>query len=287
MTRFIIICFFIVSNFSLKAQIETFNLDFEEWIDSTMHSDSINFANYSDIYIENPFSGQLKNWENRGISLKRTTDATSGLYAALIHQWYSFVPGEVQMGNCNIGTSWHRKYCKNYLNERVEKVSGHYKYIPDTDTSIAKCQIILWKKSAILGVLDTLYNIDYFFAPSSEYTYFEIPIIYQDSVTIPDSLHISFRTHNKFKGGIQGPIICTGNKVYCNFLFIDDLKISIASTKVQEPIFDGQKLSVYPNPCSQYFSLKSIGDLENVKINIYNIFGKNVKVIEQSSSAQK
>lgn len=290
MRKIILLTAYLFSFWGLTAQTENWNLDFEEWVDSTLVNDSITFTWNAMALIENPYYGGIKNWAQLGTwgSTHRTTDAISGQYAVVVHQWYGGVAGDIQLGSCHPGYMWNKKYCKNAISQRIDKISGYYKFLPDKggDTSIAKCQIILWKTDTVTGVLDTLFIKEYFFAPVSVYTHFEIPITYPNPLIVPDSFNISFRTHNQLAGGGLGPYVCNGIKNYCNYLYLDGLKVStISSTK--DELDEYHNVNVYPNPCSGFFYLEGFSFTDTSVMYMYNVFGERVKTQTIDNESQK
>lgn len=279
MKQYLLIFIALVLSWQAKSQNEYLNLGFEEWVDSTLVEDSLTFTWNAMATIENPYRGSAVNWTSLG-PLYRTSDAYTGQYAAMVHQWYAGVAGDLQLGICEAGTMWNKNYCKNATSKNIHEISGYYKFWPDTDSSIAQCQIIIWKVDSINGGFDTLYSKIHYFEPATEYTYFNIPIEYQDSVVKADSFNISFRTHNLFAGGIFGPYSCKGLKSYCNYLFLDDINIKTILSSVNNQ--NKNDMTVYPNPCKAYFNFRCSLFSNDMKIIIYNVLGE--RLIEQRLS---
>lgn len=83
-----------------SAQTEDWNLNFEEWIDSTL-APADHLFNGMDFNIELPYNGDLKGWT--GLSgMLRTNDAIEGNYAVVVHRWYNYVDGLLALGNCDL-----------------------------------------------------------------------------------------------------------------------------------------------------------------------------------------
>lgn len=255
-TLFLTIFMIFISGGTIEAQADSLNLDFEEWVDSTLVNDSTLFALTEVHKITDPYKGSynnsLKNWSAQG-PLYRTSDAVSGAYAAVISQWYSNVAGDLQISTCDAGTMWYKKYCKNYFPTRPSTISGVYKFISE-DSASAYATILCYRSNN--GQLDTIAQTIFYFEPSTEYQPFLIPLSYTDTVSHMDSIHISFRTHNKFLGGPLGPRLCAGFAPLCNFLYLDNLKLN-PQTSALTQIRNNPIISIYPNPVK-----------DNVQVNI-------------------
>ncbi len=248
-TVFLLLFISLVSSTIVQAQTDSLNLDFEEWVDSTLVNDSILFTLTEVHKIIDPYKGyynnSLKNWSAQG-PFYRTSDAVNGNYAAVISQWYSNVAGDLQIGTCNAGTMWHKKYCKNNLPIRPNTISGTYKFISE-DSASAYATIICYRNNNGTGQLDTIAHTVFYFEPTNVYQPFTIPLSYIDTVSQMDSIHISFRTHNKFLGGILGPRLCADFFPLCNFLYLDNIKLNY-QTSITDNIDNNLKVSIYPNP---------------------------------------
>lgn len=223
--------------------------------------------------MEHPYKGALENWSGLGLGIHRTTDAHSGNYAVLIHQWYSLIAGMLQMGECKIHSMWDEKRCKNKVNIPIAKLTGRYKFLPDTDSSYAECQVLFWRINSQQGQLDTALWIRYQFQPVQTYSYFEVPLDPEGAIGVPDSISILFVARNKAAGPHQGPIICSALNSMCNFLYLDDLQFLPPETGIKE----AGKVTpwkIYPNPASNRLFLEDL-DSENIdSIMIFDLLGK-------------
>lgn len=238
---------------SMCAQIQ--NPGFENWDTTFVHSSDYILE---EVYNFNePLSGVASNWfELYTHGNCRTSDANSGDYAFIVHNWYSY-------GKGYINQSSPIDYRPNYLN-------GYYKYngevYPETD--LMARGFVEVSLTSVLG--DTIgYSKQYLYTISN-YTAFEVPINYYNSET-PDSIHIRFGSAEQD----------CGNNLVCNLLYIDDLDLAQNSILSLDES-SRSSLKVFPNPVSNQLTIDS---QEEEAIMVFNILGD--KVLEQQKNTDK
>lgn len=247
---------------AMMAQSEEWNLDFEEWTDTTLRSTSEYFSMVDGHDIETPFTGMPYGWSTSS-SQHRTTDALSGQYALVVNKWYFGSNGFVSLGDCN------RAYtpCLNEINSRVSQIAGYYKYFPDNNLN-AKATWIGFDQN-----LDTISYHQFTFEDSEEYTYFELPISYLDTSQLR-----YFQFFISSPDIASQPTICEDGKKYCNFLYLDNIEIGLVSSN-SDFNFDDNDVRVYPNPANDFIYIDDPGLIHD--LNIYDIYGRRLR-FEQS-----
>ncbi|MCB2221448.1 MAG: T9SS type A sorting domain-containing protein [Bacteroidetes bacterium] len=156
--------------------------------------------------------------------------------------------------------------------EFPKMVSGYYKYSPvGLDTALAG--LWLYHYDAGTGVTETLQETVIRLPPVSDYTYFELPVLYYN-VPVPDTINIAFAPSN-----YEGTFIGLGST-----LLVDDLEITYQPfvTGTNENI--NQQPIVYPNPAHRQVNLNLKGWLDQeLTITVTDITGQTVYYHHQAS----
>jgi hypothetical protein len=211
-----------------------------------------------------------------GQSTVKTTQSHSGNYAILFQTAINsgdtvngFIFSSDSVGSFGLS---HGFACSS----RPSALSGYYKL---NLTGGDSAGILLFMSKWNGNHRDTLVNKTFVFSTNiSSYTQFNIPITYSSS-QFPDSAIIEV--------GIIGPagkVSHVGTQ-----LFLDDLTFSgSVPAGIKEINSDNELISFYPNPFSDkaVVDINNTVNLNNTRLVIYDITGKEVKKIDQIHSRQ-
>lgn len=227
------------------GQVEDWNLDFEEWVDSTLASDQGSFAEVG-FPIDSPYIGELMGWSGAGAGIHRTNDAVSGDYAVVVHRWYNYINGRLSLGSCDL---YQNQACKVNYTTPFQKVKGFYKYfVTDTSSTMGSNAVMDLVISGIANgsYYDTIACTTVHFEPQNEYIFFEAPIQYYFDDFQMDSLSLVFSS----KG------IALSTMPIHNFLFLDKITLEL-STAVQNQNSETATVAIRPNPTKNRFMIDS------------------------------
>lgn len=225
--------------------VEDYNLDFEEWVDSS-------FIN-STVGIEPPFEvegralGRMKKWGNYGQGL-RTTDAHSGNYALVLSDWYGTREDYASLGEGSLPSINTCLGCGAPIDFRPLLLKGYYKFallggVP-SDSVTGGIEVYMTRYDSILLKRDTI-GEGAIVLPStpSDYSMFEMPIDYSAQDLTPDTifLKVSLAAASSAQG------IGCGN---CMYFYIDGLELlenatSTGATQTRN------NLNISPNPAKE------------------------------------
>ncbi len=246
----ILIIFCLSSTISFAQETPDYNLDFEQWVDSSMRDLHISIFN------GNAKKGYLKGWFEHGFKV-RTTDAVHGDYAMVIYDWYGLNYDYIVLGERGIYVPRTGECvdCGTSINFRPEEISFAYKGILnedatiDEDTVVGFVNVMLTKYDSVNGQRDTIGIGKINLYPTSDtYKTYSFPIQYT-SHGVPDSII--------FYIVIQIPFIGGRNCNSCIFLFFDNFQFHRKGTSIISPD-EKSLLHIYPNP------------LDKSELNIYN-----------------
>jgi hypothetical protein len=194
------------------AQTDSLNLNFEEWISSSLEKDN----NLSSTHvIENAFIGMPKKWTAIKYAVHRTTDAHEGNFAIVSHIYYGLAKEKLKL---SINS-----------NKMITSLEGYYKYYPTkdhlfpNDTPFAIGEVLITE--TINNKIDTIGINKIFFNPSDTYKKFDIKPNYSKKTSGNINIFLSFYT------------TCTDycpNYSDCIFLYLDALKLNFEFTKSSE-----------------------------------------------------
>lgn len=251
----------------LKAQMDLPNPGFEEW-------DSIpGLRPYWEPKYYNSKCGAFQN-SNR-IYIFKSTESHSGNFSLLLtpaidsNETFTNYNSWIQLDslkNRQIELNTQPNYFSLPLIGLPKKVSGWYKYIPDTTTyfpSIAFTPGLVLNTGVEYNGTSTFCGRAAigFLEPQGEFTYFSVPVNDECPPFTPTfySLFINFPSKNK----LMNP---------AGKLWLDDLEIEYETTSV-----DGRKKNsfvVFPNPGNQ--EIRIVGLSGNEKISLQNGQGKTL-----------
>jgi len=222
------------------------NGGFEEWGDTgpTWYPDEMVINNIPDAAWGVPT--KWKGVDYYGVA--RTSDAYSGAYSLILHNWYNYANQSIS----------HKQAIQNIPNA----ISGYYKYIADENEGIYPVglgQVIITN-----SLEDTISLTNFTLDTTSVYQYFEFDLDQTTNAT-PDSIEITF-TNVEYGFG------CTGLTLnVCNFLYLDDIQLSftIGNTPID---LSSELIKLYPNPSSEYIHLDT--DENEFHIKVYDMKGE-------------
>jgi hypothetical protein len=201
------------------------------------------------------------------LSAFKSTDSFSGNYALELHNIQ--MPGDQVMGFVTNGFWGDFGPAGGMpVDGNPMLLTGYYKYFPDgPDTALAGITSFYYDETGDSTVL--LEQIMIKLSPSDEYTYFEIPMLYNAS-PLADTLNITFAS-----GNLAGDTNYVGlNSV----LYIDSLNLEYYPVSVGPEYFSEQDLKVYPNPAGDFLQIESILAMKTLRI--LNNLGMTVFSIE-------
>lgn len=210
------------------------------------------------------------------ITVFRTDDAHSGSYAArLVSENFPLIPNDVfipgMLGTCKMVMTESRALLGRASTSRPVKLSGWFKSMPvngDSTTAV----ILVSKWNAATKHRDTLgFGEVVFTDPVETYTQFEIPVVYTDLTTTPDSLTILCVASAGFSAvnlmGGQGQVGST--------MYIDDLMLEYAAG-IPQVLMPEVKVVISPNPARDVLNVQLDRTVDQGLFTIYDISGKRV-----------
>lgn len=263
--------------YTLKAQ--DYNLGFENW-ESTLQPvqnvpDSCSLPADASFH---PSGSRLSGWSvNNGVL--RTTDAHSGNYAAVVSIWYSNTTGKLISGQCGEVSTIGYSPCKHHFSSRIYGISGYYKYMIDSFTprdvqnTKAVAYIKTYKKDPADQSLAVLSFDSLVFERAGTYQPFQLPVVYMDSTSMPDSVSIWFESQNNATGAVT----CS----YAHFLYLDDLNFHFSPMPVgvRKPALK-KKVNIYPNPANGTVHLEYGNELQVDSIWLSDLSGRKIKIFD-------
>lgn len=240
------------------AQAQIKNADFENW--TNLHEHVYETEMIDSHNVENPQHGDIDDWTySFDVGISQTTDAQSGNYAAILHNWYNYAQ-----------TSLHTR---DSISDYPSEISGYFKYIGDPFSS-GTMNVIVVNTAG-----DTMVNVTEYFAGATEWTSFTTSLT---PVTLPilpaDSIFITFK---------NSELSCQGNMMTCNLLYLDALSLNASSLSIQAT--EALELTVFPNPTDDVLNIRfdAANANNNVEILFFDNAGKQVhqQFTEQSETS--
>jgi hypothetical protein len=259
------------------AQQADYNLDFENWDQTSLESDAAMFGAFPKMHrVANPYRGNLSYGWVSNVKVWRTTDAYSGHYALVLNQWYNGVKIWCFLGDCS--NNRYTDSCLISLPRKIYGVSGYYKFYRDS-TAIGKAKFTLttYKIDTVTHQLKILSKDSILFTPQTTYTYFNMYVHYSDTAQLPDSVAGRF--------DVSGPFSINP---YNNFLYLDALQLHNApynAAGFTSFNSDNQTWNIYPNPAKTLLYLEHSSSQEN-KLMMYNAAGKKMMEINWPQTRQ-
>jgi Secretion system C-terminal sorting domain/Putative carbohydrate metabolism domain len=193
----------------------------------------------------------------------RDSTARSGNYALTLSRWYSIIFDAIKYSDA--------------IQSRPNSFKGYYKYLPGelregsfspTFDDEAFVLVYLTKSNTITNQKDTIGRGKLDLIGANNYTLFEVPINYTNSMLTPDSITIVIAPT---KYGGRG--FCWGN---CSWLTIDDVELSNDIVSVEQTT-PNSAIKVYPNPTAHSFNIDFETGIElPLNFQITTILGQNL-----------
>jgi len=233
----------IVSTF---AQVT--NGDFENWNTVTDPTWPIEMTDSHSV--ENPMRGLINDWSVDYIDgLTRTTDAHTGSYAAVLHNWYNYAETMITY--------------RSSISYYPTNLQGAYKYVSGDAGAFGTARVVV---KSTMG--DTIINEAINLGVSEQWETFDYSLSQIMSTVDPaDSLIIQFRNSEQS---------CVSNIMTCNLLFLDNITVTNGPLNVNE--LNTIEFNVFPNPSDGLITIK-VENNEVMKIEIIDLLGKTVQEI--------
>ena len=208
-----------------------------------------------------PVAGFPYEWtQSDEFGVTRTTDAHSGNYSIVLHNWYYYSNAYIEYKK---PVAFTPKY-----------ISGYYKYIPRADEgepAIGLGRVVLFNAQG-----DTLSDTEFFLDSVSTYQHFQFALN-------PVSNGAVAEVWVQFKNAVYGLGCWQPSQPICNFLFLDDIQLTETSTTGIEAV-SKPSFSVFPNPCVNRLLVKT--ELSSFQVEIWDSLGtqmlvqKNARVLD-------
>jgi hypothetical protein len=244
----------ILQLFCYLATSQIINSDFEYWTDLKDHIYQEGFEIYN---IYNAKTGKLSGWNYNGheFGIAISEESVSGEKALIIHNWYSYAPGEATY--------------KFKPSELPSKLIGYYKFYQQepfrsSDDSRATIAVNYFDE-----LNDTLHHQIHYYEGKDEFTKFEIPIDFDGDLSKVDSISFVFRNSINLMCGDVGEWADI-----CNLFFIDNLSLNFEPNSVEN---SSNNYNIFPNPANDFINIKT--DKKIIDIELYNNY-ERIKVLK-------
>jgi hypothetical protein len=241
------------------------NNDFENWVTEGDYEIPEGYET------SNEASAQ---WENT-LTLEKTDDAYSGDWAVKLtakNLLLGFVsPGFLTTGRFefDLFSQDAELFGGTFFPYRPEKISGHYKYFPSTESDKCVVGAFLLKYNGN-EISDTVGYAEFYGTDTvSEYSFFETNFQYSSSET-PDSLQLTVISTD-----FEAPVPESQ-------MFIDNISIEMPTGQKIDMINKGTE--IYPNPSAGIIHIKNS---ENALISIFSMDGKLVHTSQAKSNLHR
>jgi hypothetical protein len=259
--------------FQVNTQAQSIpNNDFENWTPSGKPA-PFNWEEPTDWISTNSLT------EFTFAGVKKTTDAYVGSFACQL--WSVNISGGWPSAICNgtpnlIGSPFSDPSIDiitggTPISSKPNKLIGYYKFDNNDLTDSAYAIVILKKYNTTLNKVDTVGMGDFLFSEKSTFTKFEMTINDLMPTVTPDSIVIAFYSTDPKKPKAPN-FPATG-------LIIDSLGLGFAPNSVKDLENANIEANLYPNPANDLLVIDWEGR-ETYEINVYNILGQSVKVVE-------
>jgi hypothetical protein len=209
-----------------------------------------------------------------GAGVTKSTDSHTGSFAAQLESVISFNGDSICLLTNGTLDGEEGPTGGMPVFEFPKLVSGYYKYSPvGMDTALAG--LWLYHYNAGTGITETLQETVIPLPPASEYTYFELPVLYYD-IPVPDTINIAFAPSN-YEGGYIG---------LGSTLLVDDLEITYQPfiTTIDEK--QDPQPNLYPNPAYSQININIEGWLnQKIAVEVSDIRGKIIYRTQERATA--
>ncbi len=233
--------------FSSFSYGQLHNSDFEDWSNINQHV--YDYEMVDSHLVADPFHGFLTNWAfDYDVGLCQTTDAFTGNYAAIIHNWYSYAQTKL--------------IYRDSFSFYPEHLTGAYKYVDAVPGSVGTAHVIV---KSVAG--DTIINNVHSFGMETQWTAFDFSLTASSMTSDEaDSIIIVFDNSD---------VNCQ-TMMTCNLLFLDGINVMKSGTANMNEI-EQTHVSVHPNPTHGEVIIE--GHFKSAFI--FDHMGRVVKQIEQ------
>lgn len=271
MSRLFISLLFLLTSFSLMAQTQIPNSNFEHWTKSSNNRDSLIGWSSSNSVTISPV-----------ISLYKETDSFEGQYAANLdtapfgfvgystigilingHATFSYGGGG---GGANVELA---SGGGSPISFKPTEVRGRFKYATLNKGDQGLAIILLTKYNTNQGKRDTVSFAKHIFSEIDKYTPFAISLTDLMPGVTPDTVSTIFYSSN--------PGTVPQFDVFSN-LFLDSLYLYPVKTATEETKGGIQDFSIFPNPSSDVLKIHKSNN-QSMSFIIYNNFGSVIKRI--------
>ena len=261
----VISLFFLLTSQKCAAQTpQEYNLDFEEWVDSTLVDNTSYFSNSVGHDIENAVKGVPVNWTV--LNPHRTTDAFSGEFAMVVNRWYYGSKGFASLGSCQEPAY---QPCLVEASAKITKITGLYKFYTENNLN-AKAVFLGFNFNQTINELDTIAHAEFLFHQIEDYTLFEIPVNYFDSLEELTHFQFYFMSPTATAG------VCNQGLYYCNFLYLDDIKFDFTTLSYNTSINNNKGIGFFPNPFSEKLTIQNNEHRSN-PVRVFNSIGQFIE----------
>ena len=245
MTKIIVTTLALCTVMVADAQIK--NSGFENWSNLMTHVYETEMIDSHNVL--NPLNGDIDNWvSDYNVGVSQTTDANSGNYAAIIHNWYNY--GKTMIT--------YRDTISFYPGELL----GAYKYISDPFMS-GTINVIVKSTAG-----DTIINSDWYLGMQLTWDNFVHPLTPSMTTTDPaDSIIINIR---------NSEYNCQGNIMTCNLLYLDDFSLTQGTASIKNQGMN--EFGLYPNPTAESVTLQLRNELniDEATVSFIDMMGNTV-----------
>ena len=225
-----------------NAQIQ--NGDFETWLN--LHPHVYEGELVDSHFVLDPMHGDIKHWTfDHSVGISRTTDAYSGTYAAIVHNWYTYAQTQL--------------YYRDTISFYPTNLTGAYKYIRTDPTDFATANVIVTSQTG-----DTIINETMSFGHDTQWTTFDMLLTQQQATT--DAADSIFITFDNAETACLAPSLST-----CKLLYLDNINVeSGGASGIDES--DRDRFILYPNPSNGTIKSEPVSGT----IRVYAIGGRSV-----------
>ena len=235
-----VLCVFAIAQSNAQVQ----NGDFETWLN--LHPHVYEGEMLDSHSVLDPMHGDIKHWTfDHSVGISRTTDAYSGSYAAIVHNWYTYAQTQL--------------YYRDTISFYPTNLTGAYKYIRTDPVDFATANVIVTSQTG-----DTIINEIMNFGHDTQWTTFDMLLTQQQATT--DAADSIFITFDNAETACLAPSLST-----CKLLYLDNINVeSGGASGIDES--DRDRFILYPNPSNGTVKSEPVSGT----IRVYAIGGRSV-----------
>ena len=243
--------YFVAFTVSLNAQAQIADPDFENWyVDTNGRKHLLSWEHLNSG--EGP-GGVHGTWQDSATS-------QSGQRAVIVSRWYNY--------------TWDLLKQRAPVNYKPAVLKGYYKYVDNDliggwatkDTALAEVFMTAWNST--LNKRDTVGTGRSDLIATSSYSLFHCPIIYNNTLTNPDTIVIRLQPSKFFAGSMAG----SAPNGWGSFLTVDN--VSLEQTNAVGKLSEAEPI-IYPNPATDEL-IVDLSGLGKCSIRVMDVTGKGV-----------